>query len=170
MQKPESAAFEIDQEGRRDASHRIALIKSGVCSTRSCLNQELRRRAHHYFLGQVQSDGQTMHANRRRVQKYAGATGALVLLDFYADWCAPCRIVSPLLATLAHEFEEKTRLVKVNVDTNSDMVNKYGVYSIPTIVFIRNGREIDRIIGAKTKDKYRNAIIKSLQKKRTVKS
>jgi len=92
------------------------------------------------------------------------------VLDFYAGWCAPCRVVSPLLARLAHEFEEKLRIVKVDVDTSSDMVDKYGVYSIPTIVFLRNGREIERIIGAKTKNQYRNAIIKFLQKKRPVKS
>ena len=111
-----------------------------------------------------------MHGSRGRSHKYAGPAKALVLLDFYADWCAPCRLVSPLLAELAHEFKEKTRLVEVNVDTESEMVNKYGVYSIPTIVFVQNGHETHRIIGAKTKNQYRNAVVKLLQNKRRAKS
>jgi thioredoxin-like negative regulator of GroEL len=58
----------------------------------------------------------------------------------------------------------------VNVDTESEMVNKYGIYSIPTVVFIQNGQEMHRIIGAKTKNQYHNAIVKSLHGKRRAKS
>jgi thioredoxin 1 len=111
-----------------------------------------------------------MHGNRASSHKYADPAKAFVLLDFYADWCAPCRLVSPLLAELAHEFKEKIRLVEVNVDTESEMVNKYGVYSIPTIMFVQNGHEMHRIIGAKTRNHYRNAIVKLLHGKRRAKS
>jgi thioredoxin 1 len=100
----------------------------------------------------------------RRSVKHAGATRTPVLLDFYADWCAPCQKVSPLLAKLAHEFEGKVRLIRVDVDSNSVMVDRHRVYSIPTVVFIRRGREIGRIIGAKSEDQYRAEIIKSLQR------
>jgi thioredoxin-like negative regulator of GroEL len=78
--------------------------------------------------------------------------------------------VSPLLKRLAHEFEGKIRLVRVNVDADSLMVDRYRVYSIPTIVFVSDGREVDRIVGAKGKDQYRAAIIKSLRKSRSSKS
>jgi thioredoxin-like negative regulator of GroEL len=74
------------------------------------------------------------------------------------------------LERLAQEFEGKIRLARVNVDTDSVMVDRYRVYSIPTIVFVLDGREIDRIIGAKGKDQYRAAIIRSLRKSRSSKS
>jgi thioredoxin-like negative regulator of GroEL len=74
------------------------------------------------------------------------------------------------LAELAREFKEKIRLVEVNVDTESEMINKYGVYSIPTIVFVQNGHEMHRIIGAKTKNQYRSAMVKLLHGKRRAKS
>jgi thioredoxin 1 len=96
--------------------------------------------------------------------------GRTVLLDFYADWCAPCRRVSPLLAKLAREFEGKIRLVRVNVDTESVRVDKYEVYSLPTVVLVLNGREIERIIGAKSKEHYRAAIIRTLKKSKDAKS
>ena len=90
------------------------------------------------------------------------------LLEFYADWCAPCLRVSPIVAELAHEFEDRIRLVRVNVDTDSALVDKYRVYSLPTVVFLVGGREVDRMIGAKTKGKYRAAIIKSLRKRKSI--
>jgi thioredoxin 1 len=92
------------------------------------------------------------------------------LLEFYADWCAPCLRVSPIVVGLAHEFEGKIRLVRVNVDTESVLVDKYRVYSLPTVVFVVGGREVDRMTGAKTKGKYRAAIIKALRKRRPTKS
>lgn len=96
--------------------------------------------------------------------KHAGATETIVMLDFYADWCAPCRRVSPLLTELASEFEGKIRIVRVDADNNSAMVDRHQVYSLPTVVFLRNKREIDRMVGAKSKAQYRAAIIKSLKK------
>lgn len=92
----------------------------------------------------------------------------LVLLDFYADWCAPCQEVSPVLAELAHEFDGKIHLARVNVDvkSNTALVERYEVYRLPTVVFIRHGREVNRIVGAKGKDHYRAAVIKTLKKDR----
>ena len=89
------------------------------------------------------------------------------LIEFYADWCAPCLRVSPIVADLAHEFGDKIRLVRVHVDTDSVMVDKYRVYSLPTVVFLVGRREVDRMTGAKTKATYRAAIIKSLHKRKS---
>ena len=87
-----------------------------------------------------------------------------VLLDFYADWCIPCHSVAPALAELAHEFGGKISLVRVDVDAklNSGLVERFEVYSIPTVIFIRNGRQVNRITGAKSKDQYHAAIIEML--------
>ena len=92
------------------------------------------------------------------------------LLEFYADWCAPCLRASAIIEDLAHEFEGKIRLVRVNVDTDTVMADKYHVYSLPTVVFLANRREAERMVGAKTKGKYRAAIVKLLRKKRSAKS
>ncbi len=78
--------------------------------------------------------------------------------------------VSPIVAKLAHEFGSKIRLIRVNVDADSVLVDKYRVYSLPTVVFVVGGREVDRMIGAKTKGKYRAAIVKSLRKRKSTKS
>ena len=89
-----------------------------------------------------------------------------VLLDFYADWCAPCQEVSPVLEELLHEFDGKICLARVNVDSkkNAALVESYEVYSLPTVVFVRDGREVNRITGAKGKDQYRAAVIKTLKR------
>jgi len=89
-----------------------------------------------------------------------------VIMDFYADWCAPCKRVSPTLARLAREFKGEIRLVRVNVDNSSLMVERHEVYSIPTVVFVVDGHETDRLIGAKNEQQYRAAIIKILKRKR----
>jgi len=88
-----------------------------------------------------------------------------VLLDFYADWCVPCHSISPALVELAHEFNGKISLLKVDVDAklNSALIEHFEVYSIPTVIFIKNGHEINRITGAKPKDQYRAAIIEMLE-------
>lgn len=90
-----------------------------------------------------------------------------VLLDFYADWCAPCQEVSPVLAELAHEFDGKICLARVNVDAkpNTALVERYEVFRLPTVVFILAGREVNRIVGAKGKDQYRAAVIETLKKR-----
>jgi thioredoxin 1 len=99
----------------------------------------------------------------RAVEEDGSDSKTPVMLEFYADWCAPCQEVSPALEELAHEFQGRIRLIRVNVDADSELVDKYAVYSIPTIVMVRNGREANRIIGAKGKDQYRAAIIEALK-------
>jgi len=91
-----------------------------------------------------------------------------VMLDFYADWCAPCQEVSPVLAELAHEFEGKICLARVNVEAkpNTELVERYEVYKLPTVIFIRHDSEISRIVGAKSKDQYRTAVIETLKEDR----
>ncbi len=86
-----------------------------------------------------------------------------VVADFWAEWCGPCRVVSPIIDELASEFEGRMKFVKVNVDQNPDTTAGYGVESIPTMVFIKNGKEMNRLIGAFPKDQYRKQLQKLVE-------
>jgi thioredoxin 1 len=71
-----------------------------------------------------------------------------VLVDFWAPWCGPCRIVAPSLEKLAGEYADQILVAKVNTDDNAEYAMKYGVQGIPTLLFVRDGQEVDRIVGA----------------------
>jgi thioredoxin 1 len=76
-----------------------------------------------------------------------------VLIDFYADWCGPCKMMSPVVEELAGEYEGKAKVAKINVDQEPEIAEKYGVMSIPNFVFIKNGKLVDQQIGATAKAK-----------------
>jgi len=78
------------------------------------------------------------------------------LIDFYADWCGPCKIMSPIFEELAEEYKEKITLKKIDVEAHGDMAAKYGIMSIPTFVILKEGKEVDRKIGAMPKDIVRS--------------
>ena len=71
-----------------------------------------------------------------------------VLVDFWAEWCGPCRMVGPLVDEIHSEYDGKAVIGKVNVDNNQAIAMKYGVRSIPTIIFIKNGEVVDKSVGA----------------------
>jgi thioredoxin 1 len=71
-----------------------------------------------------------------------------VLVDFYADWCGPCKMVAPIVAELAEEYAGVFKIGKLNVDTEQDTAEKYRVMSIPTLLIIKNGEVVDKIVGA----------------------
>ena len=70
-----------------------------------------------------------------------------VLVDFWAEWCGPCRALAPTVHDLATEFRGKAKVGQVDVDANQDLAAEYGVRSIPTLVFIKDGQEVDRVVG-----------------------
>jgi thioredoxin 1 len=74
-----------------------------------------------------------------------------VVVDFWAEWCGPCRMVGPLIEELASEYEGKAIIGKVNVDENDEIAGEYGIRSIPTILFFKNGELVDKHIGAAQK-------------------
>jgi len=74
-----------------------------------------------------------------------------IMVDFWAEWCGPCRAVSPILDAIAHEHAEKLDIVKLNVDDNPETAMKYGITSIPAMYVFRNGEIAKRVIGAKPK-------------------
>ena len=81
----------------------------------------------------------------------------LVLVDFYADWCGPCKMLSPIVDQVAEENED-IKVVKVNVDDAQDLAMKYQVMSIPTLVVIKEGKEINRSVGLIDKNQVVNMI------------
>ena len=74
------------------------------------------------------------------------------LVDFWAEWCAPCRAVAPILEEIAREKDGKLRVVKLNVDENPDVTQRLGVMSIPTLILFANGEEKARVVGARAKE------------------
>ena len=85
-----------------------------------------------------------------------------VLIDFLAPWCGPCRMVSPIVDQLADELDGRLVIGKCNVDENQDIAMKYGVMSIPTLVILKGGQEVNRIVGAMPKPALTAEIEKSL--------
>jgi thioredoxin 1 len=77
-----------------------------------------------------------------------------VVVDFWASWCGPCRMVSPIIDTLGKKHQSKIKVVKVNVDENEDLAMKFNIMSIPTIMLFNNGRLISSVIGAERLEKY----------------
>jgi len=83
-----------------------------------------------------------------------------VFVDFWAEWCGPCRIVSPTVEELSKEYNDKVNFVKVNVDKNNELASKYNVFSIPTLAIFRNGKIIAQTAGAASKESLRTYIDK----------
>lgn len=75
-----------------------------------------------------------------------------VMIDFWAEWCGPCRMVDPIVREMAKEYEGKAVIGKVNVDVNPDISARYGIRNIPTIIFLKNGQMVDKSVGAVPKN------------------
>jgi thioredoxin 1 len=75
-----------------------------------------------------------------------------VLVDFWAPWCGPCRVVAPVLEAIAQEQQGKVKIVKVNVDDNQQLAARYGVQAIPTLIIFKGGQPVDRVVGASPRE------------------
>ena len=86
-----------------------------------------------------------------------------VFVDFWAEWCGPCRMVGPVVEELASDYEGKVKFVKVNVDEANELASKYNVFSIPTLILLNKGEIVSQQVGAASKESYKNMIDRALQ-------
>ena len=86
----------------------------------------------------------------------------LILVDFWAEWCVPCNILSPILEKVIDSFGEKVELMKMNVDENPETSNRYGINAIPAVKLFKDGKLVDEFIGVVPEDTIRQTINKNL--------
>lgn len=96
--------------------------------------------------------------NLDNFDKEIASTNQLVLVDFYATWCGPCKMLSPIITEIANEYSDKVKVCKVNVDENQDLALKYNILSIPTLLFFKNGRIVKTSIGFSSKEELSSII------------
>ncbi len=99
--------------------------------------------------------------------KYVELTGAnfeetvkegVTLVDFWAPWCGPCRMIAPVIEELAEEYDGKATIAKVNTDEQQDIATKYGIRSIPTVMIFKDGEMVDQMVGAASKQAFAQKI------------
>ncbi len=83
-----------------------------------------------------------------------------VVVDFWAEWCGPCRIISPIINEIAAEYKDKAIVGKVDVDNNPNTAARFGIRNIPTVLFFKNGVVVDKIVGASAKANFVNRLEK----------
>lgn len=86
----------------------------------------------------------------------------LAMVDFWASWCGPCKMLSPVVESIADTYEGKALVGKVNVDEEPELAARFGVMSIPTVVFLKNGREFDRKVGVMPAEAFTEVLDKNL--------
>ncbi|MBR4173588.1 MAG: thioredoxin [Clostridia bacterium] len=91
-------------------------------------------------------------------ENFAEETKNPIVVDFWASWCGPCRMLSPVIDALSEEYDGKISFGKVNVDEQAELAMRFGIASIPTVILFKNGEEVKRLIGVRDADDYRDEI------------
>jgi thioredoxin 1 len=104
------------------------------------------------------SDTTTIHLTEQNFDETLAAESGLMMVDFWAEWCGPCRQIAPVLEGLARESAGKVTLAKVNVDENHALAARYGIRSIPTVLFVKQGKVVGDVVGAMPKDHFKKKL------------
>src|SRR3989338_609157 len=94
-----------------------------------------------------------LELNKDNFKKEVLESNVPVLVDFFATWCGPCKMMMPIIEELAVNAGQNFKVAKINIDENSDLAQEYEVMSIPTFIVFKNGKEVERVMGAQAKEK-----------------
>jgi len=108
------------------------------------------------------SNGAVQHVGDNDFDSAILTAGKPALVDFWAPWCGPCRIIGPIIEELAPNYKEKAVIAKLNVDDNPNVSQRYGITSIPTILMFKDGKIVDRVVGAMPKGELQKFIERNL--------
>jgi thioredoxin 1 len=108
------------------------------------------------------NDTSVLPVNNESWEKEVLKSQLPVFVDFWAEWCGPCRMVGPAVEQLSKSLDGKVKIVKLNVDENQEIAVKYGIHSIPSLLLFKDGNEIARTVGAAPKEAYQKFIEESL--------
>jgi thioredoxin 1 len=106
--------------------------------------------------------GKAMPVSTTTWDTEVGKAAGPVLVDFWAVWCGPCQMVAPIVEELANEYDGKLKVLKLNTDENPDVAGRYGIMSIPTMLFFKGGQPVDKVVGAVPKKVLKDAVDKVL--------
>ena len=102
--------------------------------------------------------GKAIHVNEKEFETQVIKSEVPVLVDFWAEWCGPCRMIAPIVEDFAAEYEGRLKVTKVNVDDNHAIAHKYGIMSIPTLGVFKGGRMVERLVGYLPKPELKRRI------------
>jgi thioredoxin 1 len=104
----------------------------------------------------------TVHLTESNFKKEVIESGLPVLVDFWATWCGPCKMIAPVVEELAKEFDQKIKVGKVDVDENPNIAGQFGIMSIPTLMFFKNGKVMEQVVGALSKVDLKKKIMANI--------
>ena len=128
----------------RKAAAQAALAITALCLFTSCGQRETTRTA-------PVDDKHVVTLTKNNFQAEVLASAQPVLVDFWATWCGPCKMVAPVVAALATEFDGKARVGKVDVDAETDLAKQYEISAIPTLLIFKDGKVVDKVVGVPPK-------------------
>ena len=105
-----------------------------------------------------------LHVTDNDFEKKVLQSDLPVLVDFWAEWCMPCRMVGPIVAELAHDYEGRAVIAKIDTDHNPQTPGSYGIMGIPTLILFKNGQEIERVVGVRPKAALAQMLNKVIEK------